>query len=149
MNKYAYVIFDLDVNVTEGAHLATSSERRRRYDAPSPQQYLFENPFPFELEADDLVVVDTRNGFQIAKFVRYSDTIPESLNDRTIKSLVAKIDLEAFEAHKRKIEKLKELKREMDAKVESLKEQAVYEMMAEKDDSLAKVLAEYNALLGE
>ena len=145
MKKYAYVIFDLDENVKEGTHLSTSA-RRRSY---GPKQYIFESLYLTDLEADDLVVVDTQNGFQLAKFVRYSDNVPASLQGHTIKSLVAKIDLEAFEAHKRKIEKLKELKREMDAKVESLKEQAVYEMMAEKDDSLAKVLAEYKTLLGE
>lgn len=146
MRKYAYVIFNLDENVKEGTHLSTSSRRSR---LEGSKQYLFESLFLADLEADDLVVVDTQNGFQLAKFVRYSDVVPPSLKGHTIKSLVAKVDLDKFEAHKVKVEKLKELKRELDNKVESLKEQAVYEMMAEKDDSLAKVLAEYKTLLGE
>ena len=150
MKKYAYVIFEIDEDVREGTHL--TSNRRRRYgnESDTPKQYVFDSLSITDLEPNDLVVVETQHGIRLAKFVTYTDNLPERMNkDIVVKSLVSKVDMTAFEAHKVKIARMKELKREMDTMIESLKEQAVYEMMAEKDDGLAKTLAEYKSLLGE
>ena len=99
-----------------------------------------------EVAEGDVVVVDTVNGLQLATVVDKPSSMPGDLPRGRIKEVVCKVDLSAYQQRKAKAERRREVKREMDKRVEMLKEEAVYEMMAEKDSSLKLLLDEYKAL---
>ena len=77
-----------------------------------------------DMTAGDVVVVDTVNGFQLATVTGFRSRIPE------------------------KAERIKQLKAEMNKRVDKLKEEAVFEMMAEKDPTLKAMFDEFKALQG-
>ena len=63
-----------------------------------------------------------------------------------MKEVVCKVDFSAYTERKEKAEKMKHLKAEMDKRIKKLEEDAVYEMMAEKDSVLKEMLDEFKAL---
>lgn len=110
----------------------------------NPKEYLF--AAYEDLETGDVVVVDTKNGFTLATVTGTASRIPRNIPMGEIKEVVCKVDFTAFNDRKERKEKRKELKAEMDKRVEALKESAVYEMMAEKDPDLKKLLEAFKGL---
>lgn len=110
------------------------------------KQYCFISFEP--LNDGDVVVVDTQYGFQLATVVGYASAIPSNISKGRMKEVVCKVDFSSYTARKEKAEKIKRLKAEMNKRVERLKEDAVYEMMAEKDPVLKALLDEFKALQG-
>ena len=55
--------------------------------------------------------------------------------------------MSAYEERKEKAARVAEIKLEMDAKVKELQSQAIYELLAEKDQTLKTLLDEYRTLL--
>ena len=68
---------------------------------------------------------------------------------KNLKEVVCKVNTEEFTARKEKAEKRAELKAEMDKRVKELQASAIYEMLAEKDDSLKQMLQQYKDLKEE
>lgn len=99
-----------------------------------------------EVIAGDVVVVDTANGFQLATVTGFRSRIPASLPKGNMKEVVCKVDFTIYNARKEKAEKIKQLKEEMNKRVDKLKEEAVFEMMAEKDPALKAMFDEFKAL---
>lgn len=101
------------------------------------------------LNVDDVVVVDTQYGYQLATVVEVEPEVSVSGAKKITRSVVCKVDFSDFNARMEKTEKAKRIKAQMDARIEKLKENAFYEMMAEKDPELKVMLDEFNALQEE
>ena len=85
------------------------------------------------LNIDDVVVVDTKYGYQLGTVVEVNPDMPMDNAKKITKSVVCKVDFTEHYARMEKAERARLLKMQMDARIERLKENAVYEMMAEKD----------------
>jgi hypothetical protein len=97
-----------------------------------------------DVKVGDTVVVDSVNGFKLATVTTldYSDSPVKA-----IREVVDVVNFEAFNARKEKAERIQALRSEMDKKVKTLQNLALYEMMAEKDPELATMLAELKELV--
>ena len=99
------------------------------------------------VDVGDLVVVNTgHHGIALARISSIG------VGDKTMvkygREVIARVD---ENAHKMRVERRNEiarLKAEMDKKVKELQEVAIYEMLAEKDPSLASMLNDFKALVG-
>ena len=101
------------------------------------------------IEIDDIVVVNTgHHGLAIAKVVEIEPYNVGKNHVRCGREIISRVDFSAYNERCEKAKKMAELKKEMDAKVQQLQNQAIYELMAEKDPELKKMLDEYKALLG-
>lgn len=95
----------------------------------------------------DLVVVQTgHHGLSLAEIT----SIDCSGKDRVkcSREIVTRVDMSSFYDRQEKRKALAKLKKDMDKKVKELQETALYELLAEKDPSLAAMLAEYKQLNG-
>ena len=139
MKKYVAVIFNVSTN---GAFDNTDKE------------YLFAC-YEKDVAVGDIVVVDTRYGFQLVTVTKVLNDTPEQVvrftkeMKKNLKEVVCKVNMEEFTARKKKAEKRAELKAEMDKRVKELQASAIYEMLAEKDDSLKQMLQQYKDLKEE
>ena len=139
MKKYVAVVFNVSTN---GAFDNTDKE------------YMFAC-YEDNVEAGDIVVVDTRYGFQLVTVTKVLNNTPELVTrfskemKKNLKEVVCKVNTEEFTARKEKAEKRAELKAEMDKRVKELQASAIYEMLAEKDDSLKQMLQQYKDLKEE
>lgn len=102
--------------------------------------------YDYTIHQGDLVVVKTgHHGLSLAVVTTVSD---EGLNlIQCNREVVAKVDMTAFEERRKRAERMTVLKAQMDSKVKELQNFAVYEMLAEKDENLKTLLAEYKDLL--
>lgn len=98
------------------------------------------------LNVDDVVVVDTQYGYQLATVIEAEPEVSSSGAKKITKSVVCRVDFTAFNDRMEKVEKARRIKELMDARIEKLKENTFYEMMTEKDPELKAMLNEYNAL---
>lgn len=139
MKKYVAVVFNVSTN---GAFDNTDKE------------YLFAC-YEKDVAVGDIVVVDTRYGFQLVTVTKVLNDTPEQVvrftkeMKKNLKEVVCKVNTEEFTARKEKAEKRAEIKAEMDKRVKELQASAIYEMLAEKDDSLKQMLQQYKDLKEE
>ena len=139
MKKYVAVVFNVSTN---GAFDNTDKE------------YLFAC-YEKDVAVGDIVVVDTLYGFQLVTVTKVLNDTPEQVvhftkeMKKNLKEVVCKVNTEEFTARKKKAEKRAELKAEMDKRVKELQASAIYEMLAEKDDSLKQMLQQYKDLKEE
>lgn len=98
------------------------------------------------VKAGDVVVVETQYGMQLVTVVGFSSKIPGNIPKGKMKEVVAVVDMAAFIARKEKAQRINELKLKMKQRAQQLQEDAIYEMMAEKDSELSAMLKEYKAL---
>ena len=139
MKKYVAVVFNVSTN---GAFDNTDKE------------YLFAC-YEKDVAVGDIVVVDTRYGFQLVTVTKVLNDTPEQVvrftkeMKKNLKEVVCKVHTDAFNARKEKAEKRAEIKAEMDKRVKELQASAIYEMLAEKDDSLKQMLQQYKDLKEE
>lgn len=139
MKKYVAVVFNVSTN---GAFDNTD------------KKYLFAC-YEKDVAVGDIVVVDTRYGFQLVTVTKVLNDTPEQVvrftkeMKKNLKEVVCKVNTEEFTARKEKAEKRAELKAEMDKRVKELQASAIYEMLAEKDDSLKQLLQQYKDLKEE
>ena len=96
---------------------------------------------------DTVVVMSAHNGLGIAKISAIIDKDKASTK-KFEREVVAKVDMEPWETRKKNRAKMQELNNRMEKRVQELNKLAVFEMMAEKDESLKDMLAEYKTLIG-
>lgn len=101
------------------------------------------------LNVNDVVVVDTKYGYQLGTVVEVNPGMSMDNAKKITKSVVCRVDFTEYYARMEKSERVKLLKAQMDDRIEMLKENAVYEMMAEKDPALKEMLDEFKALQEE
>lgn len=139
MKKYVAVVFNVSTN---GAFDNTDKE------------YLFAC-YEKDVAVGDIVVVDTRYGFQLVTVTKVLNDTSEQVvrftkeMKKNLKEVVCKVNTEEFTARKEKAEKRAEIKAEMDKRVKELQASAIYEMLAEKDDSLKQMLQQYKDMKEE
>lgn len=98
------------------------------------------------LEVDDIVVVETQYGYVVGRVDEVNVRLPIGLKENSLKEVIQKIDFTEYNRRKEVQEKMIELKEQMDKRVEQLKSDAVYEMFAEKDPELKKLLDIYKKI---
>ena len=103
---------------------------------------MFDN---FEV-GDTVVVASAHHGLGIAKI---SAIIPreQAITKTFEREIVSKVDMETYETRKKNRNRVHELKRQMDKRVNDLNQLALFEMLAAKDDELCKMLEEYKTLI--
>lgn len=97
----------------------------------------------------DVVVVDTRNGFQLVTVTELTEKLPDFLSNDALKEVVCKVDFSKFIQRQEKRERAKAIKAEMDKKVKVIQNHAIYEMLAEKDPELKAMFDEYKRIFEE
>lgn len=95
--------------------------------------------------ADDLVLCDTTNGYNVAKV---SKIIPQNeYNGAPVtKEIICKVDFSEFEERKERRKQKEALKKQMDKMVNDNQELILYQAIAEKNPQMAEMLAAYKAL---
>ena len=95
---------------------------------------------------DTVVVASAHHGLGIAKI---SAIIPreQAVTKVFEREIVSKVDMETYETRKKNRNRLQELKRQMDKRVNDLNQLALFEMLATKDNELCKMLVEYKNLM--
>lgn len=100
-------------------------------------------------EGDMVVAATMHHGFSVAEVVEVVQNPDYNAFHVAERQIVSKIDFNAYNERIDRENKLKNLKKEMDAKVQELQSAAIYEMMAEKDPALAEMLKQFKALSGQ
>lgn len=113
-----------------------------------------DNPVPVysyalyeDIPVGTVVVVQTgSHGFALAR-IESIDTNPEAKKDvHKGRQIVCPVDFSAYEARKEALRRASELQKQMDAKLREAQTMAIYEMFAEKDESLKAMLTEFKSL---
>lgn len=100
-----------------------------------------------EYYVGDLVVVQTgHHGLALAEISSIGWSDKERV--KCSREIVTRVDMEQFYQRQEKRKALAQLKKDMDKKVKELQETALYELLAEKDPTLATMLADYKKLSG-
>ena len=112
------------------------------YDQPTgnAEGYWFKAYEP--LVPGDMVVVEVRDTFTLATVLDVAP-MPVGFTGQVTKAVLSKINTNAYTHGKQMDEQRKELKKRMDERVKALQEDAVYEMLAEKDPELKSMLEAY------
>lgn len=90
----------------------------------------------------DMVVVEVRDTFTLATVLEVAP-MPVGFTGQVTKAVLSKINTNAYTHGKKMDEQRKELKKRMDERVKALQEDALYEMLAEKDPELKSMLEAY------
>ncbi len=94
-----------------------------------------------DLHSGDLVVVDTQYGYATA------EVSVVGVNSKVAtKWVVCKVDLEGHNQRMEQQKKLASVKAKMESRRKKLEQIEVYYLLAEKDEEMAELLDEYNAL---
>ena len=113
-----------------------------------------DNPVPVysyalyeDIPVGTTVVVQTgSHGFALAK-IHEIVTDPEAKKDvHKGRQIVCAVDFSAYEARREALRRASELQKQMDAKLREAQTMAIYEMFAEKDESLKAMLTEFKSL---
>ena len=113
-----------------------------------------DNPVPLysyalyeDIPVGTTVVVQTgSHGFALAKIYEIV-TDPEAKKDvHKGRQIVCAVDFSAYEARREALRRASELQKQMDAKLREAQTMAIYEMFAEKDESLKAMLDEFKTL---
>lgn len=104
--------------------------------------------FDYEAWVDDMVLVDTSNGYSVAVVTEIHDKASyEALGcSLPTREVICKLNFGAFDERKAKRAKANQLKKDMDKMVKSLQEMAVFELLAEKSPELKAMLEEYKSV---
>lgn len=102
-----------------------------------------------DLEEDDIVVVDTRYGMALGIVSQLLITCPlMSSKDNPIimREVICKVDTVEFQKRKEIGAEMAKLRKMMDARIDEIKEEALYETFAKADPTLKELLEKYKGL---
>jgi len=114
---------------------------------PSDTLYSFFADSEMNLKEGDTVVVDTRNGLQVAT-VREIDVIDQASVGVASKWVVDKVDLSAHEARIERQKRMKSVLAKLRARRKDFEEMALSEVLADKDNEVAELLKGLKELQG-
>lgn len=95
---------------------------------------------------DTVVAASAHHGLGVAKISAIIDK-DKAQTKKFEREIVCKADMEPWEQRKKNRAKMQELNNRMEKRVQELNKLAVFEMMAEKDESLKAMLDEYKGLI--
>lgn len=93
------------------------------------------------IEVGDMVVVETKFGYKLAEV---SDI--DVISSKAKSYVVQKIDTSAFEAEKKRIEKLAEIEKQMEERYAKAAKLDKYKEAAKSDEKLAELLDQYHSM---
>ncbi len=99
------------------------------------------------LVGSTVVVSSANHGLGLAKITAII-TKEEAKTKKFEREIVAAVDMNAYEHRKANRARLHELNSQMEKRAQEINKLAVFEMLAEKDDSLKSMLEEYKSLIG-
>ena len=94
-----------------------------------------------------VVVASANHGLGLAKI---TDIISkeEAVTQKFEREIITPVYMDAYEERKKNRARLQELNNQMDKRAQELNKLAIFEMLAEKDESLKVMLEEYKGLIG-
>lgn len=95
-----------------------------------------------DLKKDDLVVIETQNGYSVARVVRY---LPNS--NLAHQYVIQKVDLQEHEELLEKEMKASFLRAEIEERAEAIRERQELEALAKEDEKMKRLMAEMDELL--
>lgn len=132
------------------------SEENEMFENFNVAQVSFlDNPVPVyyyaiydpDIKVDDVVVVRTgHHGFALATVRALSTDMEDKKKVTCNREVVSKVDFTAFNARKDALKRVRELKKDMDAKIQEVQTLGIYELFAEKDPALKAMLEEFKKL---
>ena len=96
---------------------------------------------------DTVVVSSAHHGLGLAKVSALVDR-DKAATQKFEREIVCKVDMEPYNIRREKRIKAMDLNNRMNQRVQELNKLAIFEMMAEKDESLRDMLNEYKELIG-
>lgn len=104
--------------------------------------YSFKCPIDLKADAGGLVVVDTDNGFKLAKVVGVFDNCFQNSAkiNKAVKWVVDSIDLETYNVRRMAEEQLKYAKNRLEEKKQAFEQVQIYEYMAKTDPEARELL---------
>ena len=100
-----------------------------------------------EIQVGDSVLVTGNCNIQTIKEIITKDEVKERYPKDITAEVMCKVDLSAYEARIENRKRAEKLRKEMDKKIAEMDEMNKYVLYAEKNDELAKMLAEYRELV--
>jgi hypothetical protein len=100
-----------------------------------------------DLKKGDLVVVDTRNGYSLAKVVKYI-TLPK-VGIEINKYVVSVVNVKEHEQQVAVVERAEEIKAQMEKRTKELLDNKIFEELSKIDPTMNKLLFELNQIQGE
>ena len=94
------------------------------------------------IEINDLVVVETRGGYQVVKVTDFTDNSDVNV----IRHVVQKLDLDTFEEKKKVAKKREEIEKAIEERIQKVKYLERLERLASADDLIAELLNELKEL---
>ena len=94
-----------------------------------------------------VVVASANHGLGVAKITAIIDK-DNAITKKFEREVVCKVDVEPWVNRKKNRARLQELNSRMEKRAQEINKLAIFEMMAEKDESLKEMLAEYKELIG-
>lgn len=96
------------------------------------------------LKQGDYVVTDSTNGFNVGEVVQMKD-----LTNKSKRWIVCKIDIKTHKEKMKKEQEVKKIREKLEKRRKQVEETEIYNMLALKDEEMAKLLEEYNAIVNE
>lgn len=114
----------------------------------SGKVYYYEVIDGIEAEVGDVVVCVCATGWQVVDVVEINCVLSDAQEARVTARVVAKVDMDAYNAYCEKEERKKKLARQLAKKKKELEGMLAYELLAEKDPAFKAILDEFKALGG-
>ena len=135
-----------EVNINDmKAQLFGGKTARIRFLNGTNQNKTYEYALYDDFKAGDTVVVQTgHHGKTVAVIDEVIDQHP--INVAYNREVICLVDMTAYEERQRRVQRMRELKAQMDDRVRQLRNIAIYEMMATRDSTMRELLDEFNAL---
>lgn len=103
--------------------------------------------YDWNVKAGDSVLVTGNSNILKVKEVITKDEAKERFSKDITAEVMCKVDLSLYERRVENRKKAEKLRKEMDKKIAEMDEMNKYVLYAEKNDELAKMLAEYRELV--
>lgn len=146
LTQQAQTYMNEEVNINDmKAQLFGGKIARVRFLNGTNQNKTYEYALYDDFKAGDTVVVQTgHHGKTVAVIDEVIDQAP--INVAYNREVICLVDMTAYEERQRRIQRMRELKAQMDDRVHQLRNIAIYEMMAARDNTMRELLDEFNRL---
>jgi hypothetical protein len=95
-----------------------------------------------DLKKGDWVVTDSSNGYTVAEVIAIKE-----LTTKSKRWIVCKIDVTAHKAKMQKEQEISKIRAKLETRRKALQDIEVYNILAQKDEEMAKLLEEYNSMV--
>jgi len=97
-----------------------------------------------DLKKGDYVVTDSSNGYNVAEVMAIKE-----LTNKSKKWIVCKVDIDQHKIRMEKEKEIKKIRGKLEQRRKQIEESEVYNILAQKDKEMAKLLEEYNEIINK